>query len=86
MDKQIPARYYAYASHVEALPLNGEEFDVGQLIEETTGMKKSSFWEYRWLSYLHEVDPKVFHDLILKTAKPMSLKRAQKEKVKEAIK
>ena len=86
MDKQIPARYYAYASHAEVLQLNGEDFDVALLIEETTGMKKCSFWEYRWLSYLHEVAPKVYHELLLKTTKPMTLKRALKDKVKEAIK
>lgn len=83
---QIPARYYAYAAHAEKLYLDGEEFDVGELIMETTGMKKATFWEYRWLSYLHEIAPKAYTELIDNTTKPMQLKRALSDQVKAAIK
>ena len=71
LHRQIPARYYAYSSHAEELYLTEEKFDINDLIQETTCMKKKAFYQYRWLIYWHELDQKSYHSELAKADNPM---------------
>ena len=82
--RQIPARYWAYASHAEELYLKQEKFDIDTLINETTCMRKKNFYSYRWLMYWHELDQKTYYSELAKVENAMIF-RDEPQRVKAIV-
>ena len=58
--RQIPARFMKVASYVAPMRDAGTPVNIEHILEQTIVMKKASFYEYRWLTYVWMTDPRNF--------------------------
>ena len=86
LGRQLPARFMKVASYVAPMRDAGTPVNIERVLEQTILMKKASFYEYRWLTYVWVTVPKKFFALINEAGNPMDLKRgAGLKKVEKTI-
>ena len=83
--RQIPARFMKVASYVAPMRDAGTPVNIEHILQQTIVMKKASFYEYRWLTYVWVADPKKFFELINNSDSPMDLKRGGGAKKVEKV-